>query len=149
MSTIRKLPLLGMILILAPLSAQAVFYKWVDENGVTQYTQSPPPSGGYQEMSSPPPPASTSEQQPAATASPQQDSTSAPAKTPSPDPQMQAKRQHALEQNCQIARQNLDLLENHARLRVKAADGSLRVMSEQEKQAKLEETRKMLDENCR
>lgn len=148
MSTIRKPALLGMILILAPLSAQAVFYKWVDQNGVTQYTQSPPPSGHYREMSSPPPPASTAEQAPVAPASPQEDSASALAKTPSPDPQLQAKHQQELQQSCRIARQNLQLLENRARLRIKAADGSLRVMSEEEKQAKLVETRKMIDENC-
>lgn len=149
MSTIRKGVLLGMLLILAPLSAHAVFYKWVDENGTTQYTQSPPPSGHYQMMSSPAPAASTSEQQPAAAPSAKQDSASAPAKTPpADDPQLQAKRQQQRQQNCRLARQRLAQLEKHARIRYTAADGSVRVMGEEEKQAKLVETRKMVQEMC-
>lgn len=149
MSTIRTGPLLGILLILAPLSAHAVFYKWVDENGITQYTQSPPPSGHYQTLSSPAPAVSTSEQQPAAAPSPRQDSASAPATTPPPDdPQLQAKHQQQRQQNCRLARQRLTQLENHARIRYTAADGSVRVMGEEEKQAKLVETRKMIQEMC-
>jgi hypothetical protein len=34
------------LLLLLPLSAQAVIYKWYDENGKVHYSQSPPPKGG-------------------------------------------------------------------------------------------------------
>lgn len=39
---------LCLILLLLPLSAQAVIYKWYDENGKVHYSQSPPPKGGQQ-----------------------------------------------------------------------------------------------------
>jgi len=67
---------------------------------------------------------------------------------PAVDPQTKAQQQAAREQNCQLAKQRLSQLENHPRIRYKAADGSVRVMSEEEKQAKLMETRKMMDEMC-
>ncbi|MCG8036972.1 MAG: DUF4124 domain-containing protein [Candidatus Thiodiazotropha taylori] len=34
-----------LLLLLLPLNAQAVIYKWYDENGKVHYSQSPPPKG--------------------------------------------------------------------------------------------------------
>jgi len=151
MSTFTMRLLLGAMLIAITLSAHAAFYKWVDANGVTQYSQSPPPSGHYQEMRSPSPPPvgdTTAEQQKVEASSPTQGSAPARAATPPPDAQQQAKLQMEREQYCQHAEQSLATLENHARLRYTAEDGSIRVMSEEEKQAKITETRKMIDETC-
>ena len=143
--------LLGAILFAVSLSAHAALYKWVDADGVTQYTQTPPPSGRFQELHSAPPPASRSisEQQPAEASPEEQDAPAATAETPPQDDQSQVEQQAAREQNCHLARERLSQLENHARLRYKAADGSVRVMSEEEKQAKLTETRTMITESCR
>lgn len=35
----------SLLILSAPLGAASKFYKWVDDNGVTHYTQSPPPDG--------------------------------------------------------------------------------------------------------
>ena len=35
----------SLLILSAPLGAASKFYKWVDDNGVTHYTQSPPPEG--------------------------------------------------------------------------------------------------------
>ena len=151
MSTFSKRLLLGAMLIAISLSAHAAFYKWVDANGVTQYSQSPPPSGHYQEMHSPsPPPAgdTNAEQQKVEASPPTQGSASARAAAAPPDDQELARQQAAREQNCQLAKQRLSQLENHPRIRYMAADGSVRVMSEEEKQAKLMETRNMMNEMC-
>lgn len=149
MSMFNKGLPLGVILIAASFSAHGTFYKWVDANGVTQYTQTPPPSGQYQEMHSPPPPSgSTAEQTQQATTAEKQDPPTDSKETPPPDPREMAKQLAAREQNCHLAQQRLTQLENHARLRYKAEDGTIHVMSEEEKQAKLIETRKMAEEMC-
>ena len=149
MRTFTKRLLLGTLLIAVSLSAHAAFYKWVDANGVTQYSQSPPPSGHYQEMRSSPPAAETeAEQQPTENSPPAQDPAADPAAATPPDHQQQRQQQAARAQNCQLAKQRLSQLENHPRIRYTAVDGSVRVMSEAEKQAKLMETRKMMDEMC-
>ena len=148
MSRFTKRLLLGAMLIAVSLSANAVFYKWVDAKGVTQYSQSPPPFGHYQEMRSSLPVADTDAQPPEETSPPPQDSATGPAAAAPPDDQQQARQQAAREKNCQLAKQRLSQLENHPRVRYTAADGSVRVISEEEKQTKLMETRKMMDEMC-
>jgi len=149
MSTFTNRLLLGATLIVVSLSVHAAFYKWVDANGVTQYSQSPPPSGHYQVMRSSPPPGDTNPgQSPVVTSPPPQNSATSPAAAAPPDNQQQARQQAAREQNCQLAKQRLTQLENHARVRITAADGSIRVMSEEEKQAKLLETRKFVNDMC-
>ena len=149
MSTLTKRLLLSAILIAVSLSAHAAFYKWVDANGVTQYSQSPPPSGQYKEMrSSLPPGDSNAERQSAETSPPPQNPATEPTPAAPPDDQELARQQAAREQNCQLAKQRLSQLENHPRIRYMAADGSVRVMSEEEKQAKLMETRNMMNEMC-
>jgi len=35
----------SLVILCAPAGAASKFYKWVDENGVTHYSQSPPPDG--------------------------------------------------------------------------------------------------------
>jgi hypothetical protein len=148
MSTFTKRLLLGAMLVAVSLSTHAAFYKWVDAKGVTQYSQSPPPSGHYQEMRSALPASDSNAQIPAETSAPAQDSATGPAPASPPDDQQQAQQQAAREKNCQLAKQRLSQLENHPRIRYTAANGSVRVMSEEEKQAKFVETRKMVDEMC-
>jgi hypothetical protein len=55
--------LASMLLALVPLLAQAQMYKWVDENGHTQFADRPPPEGVKFEIIKPPPgaPKATSE----------------------------------------------------------------------------------------
>jgi len=149
MSTFTNRLLLGAMLLVASLSVHAAFYKWVDANGVTQYSQSPPPSGHYQVMRSSPPPGDTNAvPSPVDTSPPTQNSATSPTTAAPPDNQRQAGQQAAREQNCQLAKHRLTQLENHPRVRITAADGSVRVMSEEEKQAKLLETRKMVSDMC-
>jgi hypothetical protein len=150
MSAFKKALLLGVMWMTASLSAYGSFYKWVDQNGVTQYTQTPPPAGNYQELHSlPPASGSNSEQQQTESAPAKQDAAGAAEEAPPPDDQDHAAHEAARRQNCQLARERLSQLENHARIRYTAADGSVRVMGEAEKQAKLTETRKMIREMCR
>lgn len=47
--------LIGSIMLTQPLLAKT--YKWVDENGVTQYTATPPPTGDFKAIKAPAKPA--------------------------------------------------------------------------------------------
>jgi Domain of unknown function (DUF4124) len=133
------------------LSVSAAFYKWVDKNGITQYSQTPPATGSYQELHSSPPAAQSNSEQPsqdASSANKESDSNQTKTAPQAQHEQDIAKQQAAREQNCQLARQRVSILERDGRIRTKAADGSVRVMSEEEKQAKLDESRKMVEEMC-
>jgi hypothetical protein len=44
-----------LVCFLAATSSQAAMYKWVDADGITQYTQSPPPDGISADTVAPPP----------------------------------------------------------------------------------------------
>src|SRR5580692_9821226 len=59
--------LVSIMLALVPLLAEAQVYKWVDENGHTQFADRPPPEGVKYTVISPPPPESV---KPAATPKP-------------------------------------------------------------------------------
>jgi len=146
MSTFKRGLVLGTIFMAVALPAHATFYKWIDEHGVTQYSQRPPPSGDYQSIRSPAPATGSDSPQPPPPA--EQDPVAAPGDSPPPDAQALARQRMAKRQNCRLARQRLSQLENHARIRYKAADGSLRVMGEEEKQTRLRETRKMVADMC-
>jgi hypothetical protein len=138
----------GMILLIIALPARAAFYKWVDEQGVTQYTEYPPPSGHYQEMRSPEPVNDVDAPQQPQTPVVRQNTNTPPPPAPGADDQSLAKQQAARRQNCQLARERLSQLENHPRVRITGADGSVRVMGEEEKQARLVETRRMVAQMC-
>lgn len=151
MSAFKKALLLGAMMLAASLSAHAAFYKWVDENGVTHFSESPPPTGHYEEMRSPSPAAETDTQQPSAESPPgtQDSADTQPPATRQGDDKEQAKVQAARDLNCQLAKERLTVLEGHDRIRYTETDGSVRLLSDAEKQAKLNEARKMMEDMCR
>lgn len=56
----KKLQVL-LLLILAVVTAGATIYKWVDEKGVTHYSQTPPAKQKAQEIQAPPLPSAATE----------------------------------------------------------------------------------------
>ena len=131
--------------------SHAAFYKWVDESGVTHFSESPPPAGHYEEMQLPSPAEEAdTEQQSADAPAGIQDAAGGQPQTSSPnDDKEQAKVQAARELNCQLAKERLTVLENHDRIRYTETDGKVRLLSDEEKQAKLGEARKMMEEMCK
>ena len=61
MKQLKMLQIIGLAMVMImPFHLHAKMYKWVDENGVTQYTQYPPPEQGIEvETIKPPPPVNT------------------------------------------------------------------------------------------
>lgn len=127
----------------APGSAFARIYKWVDDEGNVQYTQTPPADRPAETVVThipkqvPPAqhPAEGSDQQSAEGGS-------------SGQAQAAADQKEQMKRNCEIARQNAKLLESGIRVKVKDDDGNTAVLDDQQKAAKLAETKKQVELFC-
>lgn len=130
--------------------AQAAMYKWVDENGVTQYTQYPPPNRKTEVVVPPPPPAEDPEgaQKKLEATLQMQDEQDKAAATAE---QEQAKSRNEAEvraKNCQIARDNLSKLTTGGRKRIMGPDGVATYLSDEEREAKIAEAKQQIGKYC-
>ena len=136
LSCITALLLAG-ALITSPAIASKV-YKWVDENGVTNFGEHPPKNAKAQVIK---PNTGHSE----------------PVNYDTPAPEQSAERAQVQEQpqaslknpeRCEIAQRNLKTLQNFGRVRVPNEDGSFHYLTEEEQQERLKETQQAVDESC-
>lgn len=114
-----------------------VTYKWVDEQGITQYTERPPKSMAYEKITVNISGGSESEQVTAAEAKAQTSST--------PLDEVAQSNQR----NCVVVKQNMEVLVKLARIRVSDEKGENRILSPEEKQARIDETQKQIDIYCK
>lgn len=169
MAYIRKLEFtvsfFASILILLPATvlAEAEYYTWVDENGVTNYAEKNPE--GYHARHI------TRDQRfgyrfaPRGDATPAEDDQTSDAAADTVDPELvsdeefdawiasekariDAEIAQARKNNCAIGRRNLALLEAYGRIRVKDEEGEERVLTDREKQSRISDARKTIRENC-
>ena len=148
----------------AALAKEEAYYTWVDENGVVNYSERDPknqnavlvsPSNtrfGYRSLPERP---SDNNNQQASLPTGQSTTTDNEQASPEADAEMQAERdqvQQAIAKvkasNCQAGRRNLARLEAYARIRVKNSDGTERILTDEEKQAKMNDAKKTISENC-
>lgn len=130
---------------------QAEVYRWVDENGVTVYSQTPPPSGPAEKMRPPPPPAGRPDQEQRSLNTQMQrledyreDQELAAAKA-----EKEAKIKRIMEENCRRATSNLENLTVVRQRLARQPDGSYMPIDENERQAKMKQARRNIDENCK
>lgn len=138
-------------LLFAPLVANAKMYMWYGDDGVPVYSQTPPPDGrATRDIKAPPPPAE-------APAAAQQRLEEQLQKLEDAredrelEKQEKAKAQTESEtrrENCKAARKNLESLEARSRQLVRQPDGSFKRYTEEEKQALMDEQRKMIEKSC-
>ena len=113
-----------------PAAAGDTYYRWVDENGTPVNSDHPPPPGvKYETISTDtglhrPKPASEPPSPELATPQESTDQKSAQAETQAPAKDPEA---------CEAARQNLDTLSTHARIRIRNSEGEFRFLTEEEK----------------
>ncbi len=119
--------------------ATKVTYKWVDENGITQFTERPPQNRAYEKIIVTSSGGRDVEEVSA-------DEAVENAKEEALDPVDEI--QKANERNCKIARQNMDVLNNIARIRV-TENGEERILSPEEKAERIEDTQKQIDTFCK
>ncbi|RMD71644.1 MAG: DUF4124 domain-containing protein [Gammaproteobacteria bacterium] len=121
----------------------ATIYKWIDEKGITHFSQTPPPQGNAQEISfelPPPPPEGSLEK------------LKAPEKTK--EASLEDKRRQAEEQArirkevCSDLQKRLETLQGHARLYTKDEKGNITWLTEEQRQKLIKETQARLKEFC-
>ena len=132
--------------------ADARIFKWVDADGKVQYSEKPPPDGQFTEITPGQPPSSSADE---ATRQLQdllrrQKESENRDEVDKAQKKEEAAKQAKLEQDCIAARNNLTLMENKtgSHLTVMEEGGAVHRLSEDERQAKMTETRKFINDNC-
>jgi hypothetical protein len=141
-----------LLALLGGFCAHADVYRWVDENGVTVYSQTPPPEGGADKIK---PNVST----PSRSAAGTQKQLDAMRKDldeylkdkseAKQERREQEKREKIAAANCVTARANLENLEAAAGRLIRLPDGSYTRLTEEERQQRLDEARKATDDYCK
>ena len=131
---------------------EAEVYRWVDENGVTIYSQTPPLGQVEAESITTPPPPPTDPNETWEDLNRQwqemQDREDA-RKDQKEEAAKEAKNQAARAKNCRAAQYNLQrLVGGRFRMRIREPDGGYRFLPPEERQAKIERARQMISENC-
>ncbi|MCW8943337.1 MAG: DUF4124 domain-containing protein [Sedimenticola sp.] len=142
---IRTASLLSLALLFSS-AADARMYRWVDDNGMTVYSQSPPPSGEATEIK-----VNTSTAAPnakaAADAQPKQ--AAEPEKKESGPTKAEIEESNRIKaENCKAASSNLNLYENLGNKLVKTPDGLYKRLTEEERQQKIQESKDVMSEFC-
>jgi hypothetical protein len=143
--------------LLATLSAGAFggqIYRWVGPDGIVHFSEHPPPGVGAEPVSirsggtSPEQAAGELKRlrEKAGLGEPGTPAAAAPAGAPTPEQQAAAERQR--EENCRNAQENLRVLETSQRVMTKDAEGNLVRLDDDQKQARLAETRRQIEQNC-
>ena len=146
----NSIVILSITLLIWLLPATAKTYRWVDEKGVTVYSQTPPPSGEATLIKPPPPPAAAPDEimknlkRRQATIDAGKKKKEKTGKNESTE----AKNAEKKKQNCEISRKNLKEITLHPRIKMKMEDGSFKLLSEEERQAKIDTYNKNIEKYC-
>lgn len=141
--------LIGSIMLTQPLLAKT--YKWVDENGVTQYTATPPPTGDFKAIKAPSKPAVD----PAKAQSELEKRLEAFTKRKDDTNKAQKEADDAAtktaesKKNCEQAKKNLNLLITKVRVRYKEKDGSSRYLTDDEREANMKRAQDAIKKYCK
>lgn len=124
----------------------AALYKWTDEEGNVHYSQSPPEGNKAERMITKDAPPAPAQQDDATDNTGEGDAEQTDENAIPPeagqDPEIAEKRR----QNCEIARKNMETYKQYRK--IQQPDGSVVVMSDDMRNAKMEEAQKMIDEYC-
>ena len=129
----------------------AKLYKWVDENGVTQYTQTPPPKADFSQVKPPPKPAvdpqkAQSDLEKRLEAFQERRDDTAKSKAES---NKKAAEQTEKVAKCEKARKNLTYLQSHARIRATDKDDKVTLLPEEQRQARIKQANEAIKSYCK
>lgn len=125
------------------LALAADSYKWTDDNGQIQYTQIPPKDRPYETIRTRvKEPVAQAERAPTA----QRETSSDSAKGEVAAAKAEAEK---LARNCEVAKQNKDLLTTASKIRMTDKDGNPYHLSDDERKKKLEATELQIQNFCR
>ena len=126
-------------------------YKWVDENGVTQYTQTPPPKGDFVGVKDPVKPAIAPEEakkqlQERVDAFQKRRDDTGKAREEAEKKKTEDDKKLA---DCEKSKKNLANFKANSRIRFTDKDGSVTVMPEEERQKKMQEMQDNINTLCK
>lgn len=131
-----------------PFSALAgSVYKWTDEEGVVHYGDKKPANTETKEMK-----VRVGRGTPAPSATNDNDNDSEKnesLKEANNEKQLTAEQKKAQDEACKAAKQNLQMMNTYARVRVKDKNGEYRYLSPEEKSKKMAQAQKYVDEKCK
>jgi hypothetical protein len=146
---IRALLVLTIALGLASTPADARLYRWVDADGVVTYSDRPPPGEAAEEIR--PARSHITDEQSRGLLESLQDQ----ARTGAEDREFErtvradeTEREARIRQNCEIARQNLRVLEHSPRVQDTDADGNRYFLGDAERATRIAATREQVSEYC-
>lgn len=147
----RWLVLLGLLMVAWLPSSQAEIYQWIDENGASHYSQEPPSDGQYRVMTPNPVQPSDAEaaQKRLESLLQQQKASQEARESQQREQQKKAAEQEVRQQRCQQAKQRLADLQNRPRVRITAEDGTVRRLTEEERQERMTQASTLVEEFCR
>lgn len=148
--------LAGLLALLPLVHAEAASYRWVDEKGVTIYSQTPPPQGVQaSEIKPPPPPPQPTEKEEAAPAASgdkgpsKEDSGKEEKKGGKGKEAKEGKKTEELRQkNCESAEKNLNTLTNTKFKTVRAPDGTTKTLDDETRETMRKEAETQVKEYC-
>ncbi len=150
---LRGLALTAVLVVMTSASSAAGehgIYKWVDDNGTVHYSQTPPPDGKAQELKPAPGPADD----PAAISGKlrkqvdEMEERLTEKREGAADAQQWAEIQKLRRENCANARANLDKLQQGGNRAYRTPDGEVVRLTEEERQRRIDETNRQIQENC-
>jgi hypothetical protein len=133
----------------APLHADEI-YKWVDEEGVTHYSQQPPPSGDADRVGvdRPPDEEIERERKEMEATGERLEAQRKQRREAEQQARTNAGEQEQREQRCADLRSSLSKLTENRRLLVPDGEGNVRRLPEEERQERVAERRRQIEEEC-
>ncbi|HEB95109.1 MAG TPA: DUF4124 domain-containing protein [Sedimenticola thiotaurini] len=131
--------------------ATAGAYRWVDDNGVTHYSQTPPPDRPVTRIAAPPPPPARQVQKERDRLDLQlQDAEIRKEKKQEQEQEQQkaADVEAARTRNCEAARRNLEILEGSPRRMIRMPSGEYRRLTAEEREEETLKAQARIDEFC-
>lgn len=142
--------ILSIMFLIWLLPATAKTHRWVDEHGVTIYSQTPPPSGNTTIIKPPPLPVAPPDEIMKKLKQRQSALDEAKKSKEEAGKKEAAEAENAAikKQSCEISRKNLAEISRHPRVRMKMEDGSYKQLTDEERQAKIDEYTKDIGQFC-
>jgi hypothetical protein len=140
---------LGLLIAFGP--AEARTYKWVDENGVTQYSQTPPLKGDYEVVHGPAKPATGANK----AASDLEIRLDQFEQRREEAARQRAERKKASQQtaqrraDCEKSKQNLEYFQSHPQIRYTDKDGNISYLAEEDRQKRMQAIRDNIKKLCK
>lgn len=142
------LPLLAITLAFP--AAAAKVYKWVDDEGVTHYTEQAPADKEYEIVSTSgaPPSGAAKAKKQLEEARAARDEKATKDLDFAEQQKIRDEEARIRKENCENAKANLKTMQEHARIRILGDDGEFRYLSEEEKQQQEDRAKQIISDNC-